>query len=140
LYNYKYDELPKEWRNFDFEGIKDSNLPSENFYILFISGFNQIIKRFIPGIIIFYIIFSFIINLLQTLFFSLLFYLLYRRFSFRFGQLFRISVYAQALPITILVILSLLNINIFNAFIFTFLTFLYVYIAINHSVPQNKEF
>ena len=72
------------------------------------NGYNQLIYKLIPYIVFGNIIVVFIIKTMEILFYTLLFALLYRRFQFTFGQLFKLTVFAQTLPITISVILNLL--------------------------------
>ncbi|QVK18823.1 DUF1189 family protein [Mycoplasmatota bacterium] len=138
IINYK--DTPSKWQSFDFKEIKASNNPSDSLFLLFIRGFNQILVKLTPIILAINITFSFIIKSLEILLYSLLFYLFYKRFQFKFIELFKITIFAHTLPVTIGVILDLLQFNVVNTFMIPTLTFIYVYIAIYSSLPKNKEF
>lgn len=135
-----YQKLPSKWQSFDFEEIKLSNNPSDSFYLLFIRGFNQIFVKLTPFRLAFNISLTFIIKILEVLLYSFLFYLFYKRFQFKFLELFKITIFAQTLPITLGVLLDLLQINVFNSIMIPTFTFFYVYIAIFSSIPKDKEF
>lgn len=139
-YTISYDKLPKGWQEFDFTEIKNASNPQDEFYKLFMIGYNELVYKLIPFMVLSNIIISFIIKTLEILFYALLFTLLYRRFNFKFGELFKLTVFAQTLPITISVILDLLNVKMSTVFLSTFLTFIYVYFAVVHSIPSNREF
>jgi len=139
-YEYKYDQLPSKWQNFNFESIKSSYNPSDSLYLLFIGGFNQFFVKLTPFIISFYMILAFIVKILEALFYSLFFYLFYKRFQFKYKELFKITIFAQTLAITIGVIFDLLQLNLINSFVMTTLTFIYVYVAVFSSLPKNHEF
>jgi hypothetical protein len=139
-YRIPYEDLPSKWQNFDFEAIKNSSHPSDELFKLFIGGYNQVIRKFTPYILIINILVTFVLKLLELLFFSIFFYLLYRRFNFKYLQLFKITVFAQTLPITLVVIFNLLGINVFVSFFATLLTFIYVYLAVIHNIPRSREF
>ncbi len=135
-----YDKLPSKWQSFDFEEIKTSDNPSDELYRLFIGGFNQILVKFTPIIIAFNVFIIFIVKTLEILLYSLLFYLFYRRFEFKYRELFKITVFAQSLPVVLALIFDLLQFNIFSSFFSTMLTFIYVYIAVMQKIPRDREF
>lgn len=139
-YIKKYDELPKEWQEFDFGEIKNSQYPDDELFKLFIGGFNQIVHIFVPYIIMMIIFVAIVVKTIEILFYSILFYLFFRHFRFKYLQIFKLTVFAQSLPVTLTVILKLLGVNFYFTIITTFLTFLYMYIAMLNSVPKNREF
>ncbi len=133
-----YSDLPSKWQSFDFTEIKNSPDPSDELYLLFIGGLNQLIVKLTPVILLFSIMISFVRKLLEILFYSFFFYLLYRRYKFKYLELFKLTVFAHTFPITIIVILNLLRVDLYNTYILTMLTFIYVYIAISHSIPREN--
>lgn len=136
----EYGDLPKSWQEFDFTAIKNSTYPSDSLYYLVVGGLNEVIKQYLPLIIIGNILVNYVIHILEMLILTAFMYLIYSRFSYRYGEIFKIAVFARTLPITISVILNLLSIYSINSFIVTILTFFYVHQAVMKNIPQDREF
>lgn len=136
----EYDDLPKSWQSFDFTEIKNSTYPSDSLYYLVVGGINEIIKQYLPLIIISNILMNYVIHILELLFLTAFLYLVYSRFQYKYFELFKIAVFGRTLPITISVILNLLHIYTINSLIITFLTFLYVHLAVMKNIPLDREF
>ncbi len=140
-YSISYKNLPSNWQSFNFNTIKTAIDPSNALYLLFISGFNQIIIHLVPLILTITIFTTFIFKVFEILIYSLIFYLLFRRLQYKFKEIFKITVFAETLAVTMGLILELLGLGSLSSYVAIALIFIYMNVAMAAtSNPPNEVF